>query len=66
MQDHRNRGKRHRAVDTTYFKAVPTQQAAAERLGLPFSTCRRRLAAGIDATVGILRRHELNEAPLSS
>ncbi|WP_217143252.1 hypothetical protein [Streptomyces sp. AC627_RSS907] len=53
-------------MDTTYFKAVPTQQAAAERLGLPFSTCRRRLAAGIDATVGILRRHELNEAPLSS
>lgn len=64
MQDHRTGEKRHRAVDTTYFKAVPTQEAAAERLGLPFSTYRRHLTAGIDAMVDILWRHELTGSSL--
>lgn len=38
--------KLHRVVATTFFHGVPTQEAAAERLQLPFSTYRRHLAAG--------------------
>jgi hypothetical protein len=39
--------KLHRVVATTFFQGVPTQEAAAERLQLPFSTYRRHLATGI-------------------
>lgn len=38
----------HRALDRTYVRPAPTQEAAAEVLGLPFSTYRRHLTAGID------------------
>jgi TolB-like protein/cytochrome c-type biogenesis protein CcmH/NrfG len=37
-----------RALDLTYFNPAPKQEAAAERLGLPFSTYRRHLTAGVD------------------
>jgi hypothetical protein len=40
--------KQYRAVHTTFFLRVPTQEAAAERLGLPFSTYRRHLTGGIE------------------
>jgi hypothetical protein len=39
--------KQHRALHATYFLRTPTQEAAAERLGLPFSTYRRHLVTGI-------------------
>jgi hypothetical protein len=40
--------KQYRAVHTTFFLRVPTQEAAAERLGLPFSTYRRHLTGGTE------------------
>jgi hypothetical protein len=52
--------KLHRAVATTYFKAVPTQEAAAQRLGLPFSTYRRHLAQGTQRVVEWLWDRELH------
>ncbi|MFC5825080.1 AAA family ATPase [Nonomuraea insulae] len=52
-------GKLHRALDTTYLRGVPTQEAAAERLGLPFTTYRRHLLAGIERVSEDLWRREL-------
>jgi adenylate cyclase len=40
--------KLYRALDLTYFKPVWKQEAAAQQLGLSFSTYRRSLAAGVD------------------
>ncbi|MFJ7078504.1 ATP-binding protein [Streptomyces sp. NPDC098781] len=56
--------KRHRALATTYVKAVSTQEAAAERLGLPFSTYRRHLTAAVERVSDVLWRHELSGAPI--
>jgi RecA/RadA recombinase len=43
------RGERLRAVlHRTYLSPAPTQEAAAEALGLPFSTYRRHLAKAVD------------------
>ncbi|MFD3590409.1 AAA family ATPase [Streptomyces sp. NPDC058683] len=52
--------KQHRAVRTTYLLRVPTQEAAAERLQLPFSTYRRHLTAGVAAVCDQLWELELN------
>ena len=52
--------KLHRAVATTFFRGVPTQEAAAERLGLPFSTYRRHLTAGVDRLTAWLWERELH------
>ncbi|MDA0632868.1 AAA family ATPase [Nonomuraea sp. MCN248] len=49
----------HRALVTTYYGRVPTQEAAAERLGLPFSTYRRHLAAGLERVAEILWHQEV-------
>ncbi|MEV4099609.1 AAA family ATPase [Nonomuraea sp. NPDC049649] len=49
----------HRALATTYFGRVPTQEAAAERLGLPFSTYRRHLSAGLERVAEILWHQEV-------
>ena len=49
-----------RAVDLTYIHPCPTQDAAADRLDLPFSTFRRHLAAGIDHVVDRLWQMELH------
>ncbi|SFK65403.1 AAA family ATPase [Amycolatopsis sacchari] len=56
--------KLHRAVTVTYFKAVPTQEAAAERLGVPFSTYRRHLAAAVRRMSELLWHHELTGTPV--
>ena len=56
--------KRHRALTLTYVEAAPTQEAAAERLGLPFSTYRRHLTSAVDRVSDILWRHELGGACL--
>ena len=37
-----------RVLELTYFNPAPKQEAAAERLGLPFSTYRRHLISGIE------------------
>jgi hypothetical protein len=46
LADDPRRAKQHRAVATTYLKGVTTQEAAAHRLGVPFSTYRRHLGKG--------------------
>ncbi|MDR7273675.1 ATP-binding protein [Catenuloplanes atrovinosus] len=41
--------KQHRVLTTTFLSGAPTQEAAARRLGLPFSTYRRHLTLGLSA-----------------
>lgn len=53
-------GKPHRALDVTYLRGAPTQEVAAERLGLSFSTYRRHLTAGIERLADDLWRRELS------
>ncbi|WP_051792857.1 ATP-binding protein [Amycolatopsis jejuensis] len=53
-------GKLHRALDVTYLRGAPTQEAAAERLGLPFTTYRRHLITGIERLCEDLWRRELS------
>jgi len=48
-----------RAVERTYLRPAPTQEAAAEVLGLPFSTYRRHLSQGVGRIVASLWDHEL-------
>jgi hypothetical protein len=40
----------YRVLDLTYLNPAPKQEAAADRLGLSFSTYRRHLTAGVDRT----------------
>ena len=47
-----------RALRATYLDPAPTQAAAAEQLGLPFSTYRRHLGRGVDHVVASLWRRE--------
>jgi AAA ATPase domain len=53
-------GKPHRALDVTYLRGAPTQEAAAERLGLSFTTYRRHLTTGIEHLCAALWRRELH------
>jgi hypothetical protein len=53
-------GKLHRALDVTYLRGAPTQEAAAERLGLSFTTYRRHLMAGIERICEDLWRREVH------
>jgi hypothetical protein len=48
-----------RALDRTYLRPAPTQEAAAELLGLPFSTYRGHLARGVERVVEWCWRREL-------
>jgi hypothetical protein len=48
-----------RALDRTYLRPAPTQEAAAELLGLPFSTYRGHLGRGIERVVEWLWEREL-------
>jgi hypothetical protein len=50
-----------RALDQTYFHPAPTQEIAAEKLDLPFSTYRRHLTAGIQRLTETLWRQEIGE-----
>jgi len=52
-------GKLFRALERTYFKPAPTQEAAAELLDLPFSTYRRHLTAGIQRLTELLWEREI-------
>jgi hypothetical protein len=48
-----------RALDRTYVRPAPTQERAAELLGLPFSTYRGHLTRGIERVVDALWEREL-------
>ena len=48
-----------RALERTYVKPAPTQEAAAELLGLPFSTYRGHLTRGIERVADRLWQREL-------
>ncbi|MDN3354824.1 ATP-binding protein [Actinomadura sp. DC4] len=51
--------KLHRAITMTFMHNTPTQQAAADRLGLPFSTYRRHLTRGLQRVCDLLWQREL-------
>jgi hypothetical protein len=53
-----------RVLDRTFVRAAPTQEAAAEVLGLPFSTYRRHLATALDDLVELLWAVEIGEVAL--
>ncbi len=55
-----------RALDRTYLRPATTQEAAAELLGLPFSTYRRHLNEGVDRLVEVLWSWELHGPPPSA
>ncbi|MFC7547723.1 ATP-binding protein [Plantactinospora sp. GCM10030261] len=58
------KGERLRAVLTrTFVRPAPSQEAAAEVLGLPFSTYRRHLARAIDAVTDLLWAVEIGTIP---
>ena len=52
--------KLYSALVLTYLDPAPTQEIAAERLGLPFSTYRRHLAASLERVVDWLWQRELH------
>ncbi|MGP4047421.1 ATP-binding protein [Streptomyces sp. 2A115] len=58
--------KRHLVIMTTYSKAAPTQEAAARRLGMSFSTYRRHLTAAVKRVTDVLWSHELSGAPITA
>ncbi|MEU7860718.1 ATP-binding protein [Nonomuraea sp. NPDC049141] len=51
--------KFHRALSVTFVRGARTQELAAERLGLPFTTYRRHLTAGIERVCADLWHREL-------
>jgi hypothetical protein len=62
---HAPRGEESRRVlDRTFVRPAPTQEAAAEVLGLPFSTYRRHLAAAIEELVELLWAVEIGATSL--
>jgi hypothetical protein len=52
----------YRVLDLTYLNPAPKQEAAADRLGVSFSTYRRHLTAGVDRLIEWLWSQE-QEAP---
>ena len=54
-----------RVLDRTFLRPAPTQEAAAEVLGLPFSTYRRHLAAALDDVVELLWCVEIGDVVLT-
>jgi hypothetical protein len=60
LRHHPRDEKLYRVVDRTYLRPAPTQEAAAELLGLPSSTYRRQLAQGLARIVAWLWDQELS------
>ncbi|MFE1596587.1 ATP-binding protein [Nocardia sp. NPDC058705] len=60
LQGERGGDKLYRAVNVTYFKGAPTQEVAAELLGVPFSTYRRHLSTAVERIGDLLWHQELN------
>jgi hypothetical protein len=59
LRQHPRDDKLLRAVERTYLRPAPTQQAAADVLGLPFSTYRRHLSQAVGRIVSWLWDHEV-------
>jgi hypothetical protein len=59
LGDDPREAKPHRAITMTFMQNTPTQQAAADRLGLPFSTYRRHLTRGLARVCDLLWQREL-------
>ena len=59
LRQHPRDDKLLRAVERTYLRPAPTQEAAAEVLGLPFSTYRRHLSQAVGRIVAWLWDHEV-------
>ena len=59
LGDHASDRKRATALEHTYVRPAPSQEAAAEILGLAFSTYRRHLTEGIEHVVAVLWELEL-------
>lgn len=59
LEQHPRDDKLLRAIGGTYLDPAPTQEAAAARLGLPFSTYRRHLTQGIERVVSWLWDREV-------
>jgi hypothetical protein len=59
LREHPRDDKLLRAVERTYLRPAPTQEAAAEVLGLPFSTYRRHLSQGVQRVTAWLWEREL-------
>jgi hypothetical protein len=59
LRDDRRDEKLVRALECTYLRPAPTQEAAAELLGLPFSTYRGHLTRGLQRVVDWLWQREL-------
>jgi hypothetical protein len=55
--------KYYHAVHRTYIKPAPTQETAAEQLGVPFSTFRRHLNRGLERVTEILWDDEVGTSP---
>ena len=49
----------HRAIDRTYLRPAPTQEQAAEQIGVPFSTFRRHLKRGLERVTALLWEQEI-------
>ncbi|MFC5835942.1 ATP-binding protein, partial [Nonomuraea insulae] len=60
LRDDPRASKFHRALSITFLSGAPTQQVAAEQLGLPFTTYRRHLVAGVERVCADLWRSELH------
>jgi hypothetical protein len=56
----------YRVLARTFVRPAPTQEAAAEVLGLPFSTYRRHLARAIERVADLLWAVEIGEVRLNS
>jgi hypothetical protein len=58
LRGHPRDEKLFRAIDRTYLRPAPTQERAAELLGLPFSTYRRHRRDGLARIAELLWTHE--------
>ena len=65
LREHPRDVKQYRAVDRTYLRPAPTQERAAELLGLPFTTYRRHLTQGVARVAQTLwqQEHPLGQEP---
>ncbi|HEY6543550.1 MAG TPA: hypothetical protein VIZ64_01495, partial [Dokdonella sp.] len=60
LRRHPRDDKRLSAVERTYLNPAPSQELAADLLGLPFSTYRRHLTQGVERIVGWLWDREIH------
>jgi hypothetical protein len=60
LRRHPRDDKRWLAVERTYVSPAPSQEVAADRLGLPFSTYRRHLTQGVERIVAWLWEREIH------